>query len=59
MIEKGGIQSASSIHVLFLSDETTYRFVYRCDGESTWNSALTPKNGTNTVSPFVALAVRE
>jgi HK97 family phage major capsid protein len=59
MIEKGGIQQASSIHVQFVYDETVFRFVYRCDGESKWNSALTPKNGTNTVSPFVALASRD
>jgi len=57
-IEKGGIQSASSIHVNFVYDETVFRFVYRVDGEPAWNSALTPKNGTNTVSPFVALATR-
>jgi HK97 family phage major capsid protein len=59
MIEKGGIQSASSIHVQFVYDETVFRFVYRCDGESKWNSALTPNSGSgNTLSPFVALATR-
>lgn len=57
-IEKGGIQSASSIHVQFVYDETVYRFVYRIDGEPAWNSALTPKNSTNTVSPFVVLEAR-
>lgn len=57
LIQKGGIQSASSIHVQFLTDETAFRFVYRVDGEPAWNSALTPFNGSsNTVSPFVALA---
>ena len=59
MIEKGGIQSASSIHVAFITDETVFRFVYRVDGENTWNSPLTPKNGTNTVAPFVTLASRD
>jgi HK97 family phage major capsid protein len=57
LIQKGGIQSASSIHVQFLTDETAFRFVYRVDGEPAWNSDLTPYNGTtDTVSPFVALA---
>jgi HK97 family phage major capsid protein len=57
LIQKGGIQSASSIHVQFLTDETAFRFVYRVDGEPAWNSALTPFNGSgDTVSPFVALA---
>ena len=58
MIEKGGVQAASSIHVQFIYDETVFRFVYRVDGQPEWNSALTPKNGTNTVQPFVALAER-
>jgi HK97 family phage major capsid protein len=58
MIEKGGVEAASSIHVRFVYDETCFRFVYRVDGQSKWNAALTPKNGTNTVSPFVSLATR-
>lgn len=54
-IQKGGVQSASSIHVAFTTDETAFRFVYRIDGAPLWNSALTPENGS-TVSPFVSLA---
>lgn len=55
-ITKGGIQSASSIHVSFATDETAFRFVYRIDGAPSWNSALTPYDGGNTKSPFVVLA---
>lgn len=55
VIDKGGMQSASSIHVKFTYDETTFRFVYRCDGQPAWNAALTPANGSSTLSPFVAL----
>lgn len=58
MIEKGGIQAASSIHVNFIYDETVFRFVYRVDGQPKWNLDLTPKNGTNTVSPFIILDER-
>jgi len=58
MIEKGGIQSASSIHVRFLQGESVYRFIYRVDGQPIWNSALTPFNGGATVGPFVTLAER-
>ena len=58
MIEKGGMQTASSIHVRFVYDETCFRFVWRVDGHPKWNSALTPKNGGATQSPFVALAAR-
>jgi HK97 family phage major capsid protein len=57
-IDKGNMQSASSIHVKFTTDETAFRFVFRCDGEPAWNSALTPYKGDNTLSPFVTLAVR-
>ena len=55
-IQKGGIEAASSIHVQFLTDETVFRFVYRVDGAPTWGAALTPFKGSNTQSPFVALA---
>jgi len=58
VIEKGGIESASSIHVRFIYDETAFRFVYRIDGQPAWNAALTPYQGSNTTSPFVALATR-
>ncbi len=59
MIDKGGIQSASSIHVQFVTDQTAFRFVYRCDGQPMWNLPLTPANGAaNTLSPFVQLATR-
>jgi HK97 family phage major capsid protein len=58
MIEKGGLQAAQSIHVRFLNDEQVYRFIMRNDGQPLWNQVLTPKNGTNTISPFIALAAR-
>lgn len=54
--EKGGIQSESSIHVYFLSDETAFRFVYRVDGKSSVASALAPYKGSTTTSPFVVLS---
>ncbi len=58
MVDKGAPKSASSIHVRFINDETTFRFVYRVDGQPAWNTALTPKNGSNTTSPFVVLQTR-
>jgi len=54
MIDKGGIQAASSIHVNFLYDEQVFRFVYRVDGQPTNNKAITPFKGV-TKSPFVSL----
>lgn len=56
--EKGGVQTASSIHVQFLTDQQVFRFIYRCDGQPAWASPLSPFKGSNTVSPFVALAAR-
>jgi HK97 family phage major capsid protein len=55
-ITKGGVQSATSIHVQFVTDETAFRFIYRIDGQPSWHSPLTPKDGGGTKSPFVVLA---
>lgn len=56
MIEKsGGIQTASSIHVYFTTDESAFRFVYRVDGAPIWNSTLTGFDG-GTYAPAVQLA---
>lgn len=59
LADKGGVQAASSMHVNFATDEMVYRFIYRVDGQPTWNSALTPFKGTSsTLSPFVTLGAR-
>jgi len=60
IIEKGGLQSMSSIHVKFdTTGETAFRFRMRNNGQPLWKSTLTPYKGTSsTVSPFVALASR-
>jgi HK97 family phage major capsid protein len=56
MIDKGGMKSASSIHVHFTTDETSFRFVYRCDGQPMWANKLTPyKGSTSYQSPFIVL----
>lgn len=58
LIDKGGPQADSSIHVRFINNEKTFRFIYRVDGRPLWNTVLTPAKGSNTLSPFVALATR-
>jgi HK97 family phage major capsid protein len=56
LIAKGGIKSASSIHVKFTTDETAFRFVYRVDGEPTWNDKVSSYYASSDyVSPFVGL----
>jgi len=54
-----GMETATSIHLKFLEDETTFRFVIRFDGQPWWASAITPKHGDNTVSPFICTASRD
>lgn len=58
LAEKGGIESAMSIHVKFDYDESVFRFVMRVDGQPERASALTPYKGSDTLSHFVALATR-
>jgi len=55
MIEKGGIDYATSIHTYFSTSESAFRFQYRVDGAPIWSSVLTQKD-TGTVSPYVGLA---
>jgi HK97 family phage major capsid protein len=52
------LQSAESIHVRFDAHERVFKFWLRNAGAPWWRSALTPKNSTDTLSPFVVLAVR-
>lgn len=56
LIDKGGVQSAVSMHVAFLTDEAVYRFIYRVDGQNSWSSVLTPKSGGSTLSDVVVLS---
>lgn len=58
MIDKGEPQKATSIHVKFIYDEVAFRIVYRCDGQPTWAAALTPKDNSSTISPFITLDER-
>ncbi len=57
-IRKGGIQAATSIHVEFLTGQTAFRFVVRANGQPIPAAPITPYKGSNTLSPFVALAAR-
>jgi HK97 family phage major capsid protein len=59
VLAKKALESAMSIHVRFIFDESVFRFVLRVDGQPAWSSALTPfKGGSNTQSPFVKLNTR-
>lgn len=56
--DKGGVKTASSIHLWFDYDVTAFRFVLRSDGQPAWQTPLTPYNGGPTLSPFVVLGAR-
>jgi len=58
IIDKGGINADSSMHVRFIYDEMTFRFTFRVDGQPIWNKPLTPYKGANDKSPFVTLEAR-
>jgi HK97 family phage major capsid protein len=58
LVDKGGVQMATSMHVAFDTDEMRFRITYRVDGKPMWASAMTPFKGSLTKSPFVAIAAR-
>ena len=58
LIDKGGVNAATSMHIAFLTDEMVFRVTYRVDGKPMWTDPITPFKGSNTRSPFVALAQR-
>lgn len=58
LADKGGIQTAMSVHLQFLTDEMAFRWILRADGQPMLASAITPYKGANTLSPFVTLEAR-
>lgn len=58
LARRSGVQMDTSIHVQFLTDQQAFRWKLRIDGQPSWKKPLTPKNGANTLSPFIALAAR-
>lgn len=59
LVSKGGIKSASSIHVYFSTDEMCWRFIKRVNGQPmTVNALQARSNSSFTTSPYVTLAAR-
>ena len=52
------MSAKSSEHFKFQSDQTSFRIIERLDGRPWLNSAITPQNNSDTLSPFVELATR-
>lgn len=58
VIEKGGLRSATSIHVKFDTDQTAFKFSMRINGAPIWKSSIAPFKGSTARSPYVTLATR-
>lgn len=55
---RGSVDTAMSMHLRFDYAESCFRFMFEVDGQPWLQSALTPANGSNTLSSFVTLAAR-
>ena len=54
--DRGGLRTDYSPHFRFQNDMMAYRCVKRVDGQPWLKSAITPRNGGDTLSPFVTIA---
>lgn len=54
--DRQAITASASPHFAFSSDKIAYKIIERVDGRPWLQSALTPKNGGNTLSAFVQLS---
>jgi HK97 family phage major capsid protein len=56
--DRQALTTSASPHVRFTTQETVYMFSERLDGRMWIDAPLTPRTGSNTVSPAIALATR-
>lgn len=56
--DRQAMSATSSPHFKFQTDETAFKIIERVDGRPWVQSAITPKRGSNTLSPYVTLAAR-
>ncbi len=55
---QSAVRFDTSIHVRFVTDESSFRFITRVDGQPWSKTPLTPKNSSNTLGHFVTVATR-
>jgi HK97 family phage major capsid protein len=58
IVDRDDVQTAESIHIRFDYAETALRFIYRVNGQPSTNSAITPNQGSSTISPYISLQTR-
>jgi len=57
-ITKGGVKADQSMHFYFDQNMRAFRFVFRLGGQPWLSAAMARRNGSNTLSHFVALGAR-
>lgn len=58
LMTKGTVKQDWSVHVEFLTDQSCFRVVFRCNGAPKYTKPLTIRNSAKTRSPYVTLAAR-
>jgi HK97 family phage major capsid protein len=58
LVTKGDTVRDVSMHVRFTTDEQTFRFKFRADGQPMWDAPISPLKGNNKTSCIVTLATR-
>lgn len=54
----GGIETATSMHLFFDAHATAFRLTFRIDGQPWYSSAISPANGSASLSGFVTVETR-
>jgi HK97 family phage major capsid protein len=53
-----GIKADTSMHLYFDQATMAFRWIFRVNGQPAWSAAITPENGSNTLSWAVVLDAR-
>lgn len=56
--KSGGVKFAESMHLFFDRDAQAFRWTFRFNGQTFLSAPVTPNNGSDTKSHFIALAER-
>lgn len=56
--KRGGIQTATSMHLYFDADATAFRTIFRVDGQPKIVAPIAQAKGSQTLSPFISLGAR-
>jgi HK97 family phage major capsid protein len=54
-MKAGGIKADTSVHLFFDANATAFRFIFRMAGKPWWSAAISPRDGSNTLSWAVSL----